>query len=105
MDAVEQQGAARQVVDDPAGRPHRDMEAFLHLDELLTNALAAVNRNDSAMSARRQLARFLADLNHQLASRREHKSLWARLIGFAPMIQKRQQEGRRLTGTRLRLAD
>ena len=76
-----------------------------HLDELLANTLAAVNRNDSAMPARRQLPRFLADLNHQLAGRRQHESLRPRLIGFAPMIQKRQQEGRRFARAGLRLTD
>src|SRR5260370_30932544 len=105
MNAVEQQCAAGQVIDDSAGRAHGDMKSFFHLRELLTNALAAVNWNNSAMSARRELAGFFADLDNQLTRRRQNEGLRAGLIGIAPMVQKRQHESGRLAGSGLGLTD
>src|SRR5438093_13453310 len=93
------------MIDNPAGGAHSDMETFLHLIELLANTLAAVNRNDSAMPARRQLPRFFADLYDQLARRRQHEGLRPRLISIAPVIQERQQESGRLARAGLSLAD
>src|SRR5262249_18427336 len=104
-DAVEGQGATRQMIEDAARRADGQGEAFLHLGKLLAEALTAVNGNGPAVAARRQLAGFLADLDHQLAGRCQHKGLRPRSIVVTPGVEERQQERSSLAGTGLRLTD
>src|SRR5262249_33965589 len=76
-----------------------------HLQELLAEALSAVDRYDFAVSAGHELACLFADLYDELAGGRQHEGLRTRLVGVPPAVEERQQERRGFTCPGLGLAD
>src|SRR5262249_44695224 len=76
--------------------------------ELLPDALAAVDRDRPAVGAGGQLGRLLAHLNDQLAGRGQDDGQRARAgvyFVLAPGVEEGEQEGGRLAGAGLGLAD
>ena len=104
-DAIERQGAARQVVDDPARRADHQGNAFFQFGKLPAETGAAVNGNATEVPVWGQLSGFLVDLHDQFAGRRQDQGSRPRFVVVAPAIEKRQQERGRLAGAGLGLPD
>src|SRR5438094_9956727 len=93
------------MIEDATGRADDDVDALFHGDQLLPEALAAVNRHHAAMPAWDQFARLLAHLDNQLPRRRQDQRLRPRFVAVPPTIQKRQEKRGGLSSPRLRLTD
>ena len=99
------EGAALQVVHDPAGRADHDVHAAAQGAELHAVPLAAVDREHvHARDVGGVPLEGLAHLERQLAGRRQHQRL-RRLLPEVEPRQDRQRERRRLAGARLGEAD
>ena len=99
-DAVEPQAAALEVVDRPARRGDDDVHAAPQAAQLLTDRLAAVDRQDAGAQLPAVLEERLGDLHRQLAGRDQDERGRPALAGLADRdaLEGGQGEGRRLAG-------
>ena len=99
-DPVEPQAAALEMVDRPARRGDDDVHAAPEAAQLLTDRLAAVDRQDAGAHLAAVLEERLGDLHRQLAGRDQDERGRAALAGLADRdaLEGGQGEGRRLAG-------
>ncbi len=93
------------MVEDPARGADDQGNALLQAVELLADALAAVDRQRAAVAAGGQLGGLLADLDDQLAGRRQHDGLRAGSVVVAPGVEEGNEKGSSLAGPGLGLSD
>ena len=102
--AVQTQGAALQVIDNPARRAHDHLRALGQRPYLPFDGLAPVNgENENGTPIGGQLAQLLGHLNGEFARGAQHQRLHA--LAFRGPFQKGQPEGGGLAGPGLRLSD
>jgi len=93
------------VIEDATRAAHDQIAPAPELQELLAEALAAVNGHGPAIRVGDQLPSLFGNLHNQLARGGEDQSLGRRRVFLPPGIQEGEQESSRLAGSRLSLAN